>query len=137
MKTKNLLFIGFLLIFLTEGLSYGQDATCKLKVIYFHAENRCPTCLAIEKHAEEVLKESYKTQLESGEITFKAVNIDETANRDIAKKYKIYGSALLLIDVKTSKEKVVDFTDEAFSYAKNEPDKYKELLKNRIKELIK
>jgi thiol-disulfide isomerase/thioredoxin len=137
MKTKNLLFIGFLLVFLIGGVSYAQEAKCKLKVIYFHAENRCPTCLAIEKHAEDVLKDSYKTEMESGVIKYLAVNIDESNNRDIAKKYKIYSSSLLLIDLKTGKEKVIDFTDEAFSYAKNEPEKYKELLKNKIKELIK
>ncbi|MBN2680932.1 MAG: thioredoxin family protein [Bacteroidales bacterium] len=137
MKTKNLFYLGFMLVFLTGDFSLAQETKCKLKVIYFHAENRCPTCLAIEKHAEEVLQESYKTQLDNGEITFKAVNVDETANRDIAKKYKVYGSALMLIDVSSGKEKVVDFTDQAFSYAKNEPDKYKELLKTKIKELIK
>ena len=134
---KLLLLIVLFSSVLMINFSFAQTGTCKLKVLYFHATNRCPGCMAIENKTKEVLEESFKTQVENGTIVFKSYNVDDAENKAISKKYKAYGPTLMLIEIDGKTEKEIDYTDTGFSYAKNEPDKYKTMLKQQIQDLIK
>ncbi|MBN2890243.1 MAG: hypothetical protein JXL97_00110 [Bacteroidales bacterium] len=106
----------------------NSDAT--LQVIYFHGTNRCATCNAVEDNAKNLLETEYSSELENGAITFQSLNMEEEQNKEIVEKYLISYSTLLLI----KGEKVTDLTDMAFQYAKNDPEGYKEILKEEIKE---
>ncbi len=121
----------------TESVSFiSKDA--KINVFYFHGTNRCVTCNAVESNALELLNQDFKDKLDDGTIYFNSFNIDEKENKAIAEKYLISYSTLLIITLDSEgKEVVNDLTDMAFQYAKNQPDKYKELLKNEIDELLK
>ena len=113
-----------------------STTNAKLEIIYFHSTNRCATCNAVENNAKSLLEEGFKTQLDNGDIIFKSLNIDESENNALSKKYLISYSTLLLINHQNGKEEVTDFTETAFKYAKNEPDKYKELLKTEINKIL-
>ena len=63
--------------------------------------------------------------------------MDEDKNKSIAEKYEATGSALFLVKTTAGKEKRTDLTDFAFSYARNNPDKFKGGLKDKINELLK
>ena len=105
-----------------------------VKVYYFHSTNRCATCNAVENVTKMVINEQFKEQISKGLIEFKSINIDEEVNEKLVKKYKIVFSTLLIIN----KNGVAnDYTDTAFQYAKNNPDKYKELLKVEINKALK
>jgi len=105
-----------------------------VKVYYFHSTNRCATCNAVENVTKMVINEQFKEQVSKGLIEFKSINIDEEVNEKLVKKYKIVFSTLLIIN----KNGVAnDYTDTAFQYAKNNPDKYKELLKVEINKALK
>ena len=103
-------------------------------VYYFHSTNRCATCNAVENVTKAFLNEQYKDQVSKGLIQFKSINIDEEVNEKLVKKYKIVFSTLLIIN---SNGTTNDFTDTAFQYAKNNPEKYKELLKVEINKALK
>ena len=108
------------------------NADAKIQVIYFHSTNRCATCNAVESNAKKLLNENFKTQIENGNINFSSLNIDEEKNKTITEKYLISTSTLLIINNNTKEEIVVDFTTDAFKYARTEPIKYTELLKEEI-----
>jgi len=137
-QMKKLLFIGLILLTLSSisGVTYAQDTKCKLNVLYFHATSRCPTCLAIEEQTNIVLQENFKDQTVNGIIKFESINIDEEKNQEIVSKYKIYGSALLLISIE-GKGVIVDFTNIAFSYARNNPKQFRQELLDKINKLLK
>ena len=135
MKTKVIPLIIMSLIF--GSTLFGQTPTQKLDVIYFHATRRCPTCLAIEENTRKTLDTYFSNQLKNGMIRLTVINVDEDKNKAIAEKYEATGSALFLTKTKNGKEIKNDLTDFAFSYARNNPDKFMAGLKDKINELLK
>jgi len=115
----------------------AQTPTKKLEVIYFHATRRCPTCLAIEENTRKALDTYFSDQLKNGTIKLTVINVDEDKNKAIAEKYEATGSALFLTRNNNGKENKNDLTDFAFSYARNNPDKFMADLKDKINELLK
>jgi hypothetical protein len=121
----------------SDSLNTDKNMNLKLEIIYFHATNRCPTCNAVENNAKQLLEENFKQQMNNGEISFKSLNFDEKENKSITEKYQVSFSTLLLINHQNGKETLNDFTETAFMYAKNEPEKYKALLKDEINKILK
>jgi cytochrome oxidase Cu insertion factor (SCO1/SenC/PrrC family) len=118
----------------TENMTTNSNS--KIEIIYFHTTNRCATCNAVESNAKKLLEENFKAQLDKGEISFASLNIDEDKNKALAEKYLVSFSTLLIINNNEAEPKVTDFTDKAFEYAKNNPEKYIELLKEEINKQI-
>ena len=103
-------------------------ATTKVEVYYFHNTRRCATCQSVESVTKETLEETYPEEMKNGEIIFQSLNIEEDENEALAKELEIAGQTLLFI--KDGKKK--DFTNDAFMYARSNPDK----LKKKIKQFI-
>lgn len=135
MKPRILPLIIMSLIF--GSTLFGQTPTQKLDVIYFHATRRCPTCVAIEENTRKTLDTWFSNQLKNGTIKLTVINVDEDKNKAIAEKYEATGSALFLTKTSNGKESKNDMTDFAFSYARNNPDKFMTGLKDKINELLK
>jgi hypothetical protein len=74
-----------------------QQASHKLVAYYFHRTQRCRTCLTIEAYAEEALAEAFPEALESEELQWQAVNLDELANEHFVEDYQLTSSALVLV----------------------------------------
>jgi len=114
----------------------NTNPNTKLEVLYFHATMRCVTCNAVENMTKKILEETFQSQIGNGAISFKSINVDDSENRAISEKYEVSFSTLLLINHKSGKEEVMNFTETAFKYANNEPDKYSELLKSEINKIL-
>jgi len=126
----------------TETKSATTDSTKtsanqKLQIYYFHLTNRCVTCNSIEANVKSLLETNFKKEMESGEISFQSINIEEKENYEIAEKYQTANASLFLTRVVKGSEKTIDLTTEAFSYSKNEADKFKSIVKDSVNVLIK
>lgn len=104
----------------------------KLTVYYFHAASRCATCLAIESNTKKTLQTYFSKELAGGTIEFRTVNVDEKANEELAERYEASGSALFLSKTVKGKEIKKDLTNFAFSYGRNNPEKFMQGLKEEI-----
>lgn len=111
----------------------------RLIVYYFHRTQRCHTCLTMEAYARAALDEDLFDAMESGELKWRAVNVDETANEHFVNEYELYASALVMVEregdeVKRSKklEQIWDLVgdewkfrtfvrDEALAYLEDTP----------------
>lgn len=113
-----LLFIGF-----SSTNAQSKVNPVHVEVYYFHATNRCVTCEAVEAVTKEALKQYYGDQ-----ITLKSINREEDKTNPLIKKHQISGQTLLIL----KGEKAVNLTNDAFMYARTNPDK----LKTKIKETI-
>jgi len=100
----------------------------KVEVYYFHNTRRCATCQAVESVTKETLEESYPEEMKNGEIIFQSLNIEDNENDAIVKALDISGQTLLFI--KNDEKK--DLTNDAFMYARSNPDK----LKKKIQQFI-
>jgi hypothetical protein len=95
------------------------------RVYYFHLTHRCVTCQTVEKVAQQSVNELYPDAVKDGGLTFQSVNIEDKANKDLVKKLKVQGQALLIIHGADR----FDITDKGFLYAVNEPAKLKAEIK--------
>ncbi len=126
------------LIFLLLAVStvFAQKPV-KLKIVYFHSERRCPTCISIEENTQKTLKTYFSTQLKDGSITFEVLNAEKAENQKMVEKYKAEGSSLYLTSITGKKEKTTDFTTFAFSYSRNQAEKFIAGLKAEIEKGLK
>lgn len=104
-----------------------------VEVIYFHGKQRCATCRAIEQVTREVVEQQFAEQVKNGTVKLRIVDISDPKNEQIADKYEIAFSSLLVVKHIGQNETVVNLTDDGFSYARNEPETFKKKLTESIK----
>jgi hypothetical protein len=139
MKTEIRILATLILTAMTALLNAQEtkEVTPMVRVLYFHGINRCMTCNGMEKYTGELLQTEYARELQNGQITFQVFNFEDEANAGIVKKYGIESSALLLVTEKNGKEKVSNITDIGFSYAKNDPEKFKKEVSIKLNEKLR
>ncbi len=79
-----------------SDLNFGSkaDQENSIVVYYFHATERCETCLAMEDFTKTAVQTySRPNQMK---IALEAVNIDFAENQKFVKIYGLYGSAVIL-----------------------------------------
>jgi len=104
----------------------------EVNVYYFHFTRRCPTCIAVEEKTNEILKQLYANEIENGTISFKSYNLDESESKEIAEKVGVSGQTLLFV----KGEEKIDLTSEGFMYARSNPEKLEEKIKETVGKLM-
>ena len=107
----------------------NMETDAILSVYFFHLTARCEACTAVEENTVRVLDKYYKSQLKSGTIGFRSINIDDRENRALTERYKISYTSLLLVRADGT---FTDFTNTALNYANMAPARFEELLKMEI-----
>lgn len=119
----------------TQTMANALSNPDRIEVLYFHGAQRCITCRAIEKHTKELLDSLYASEMENGTIVYKAIDISQKENQDIAEKYEVTWSSLFINKWDNGNENANNMTEYAFSYAKGQPETFKTGLKDKIEEL--
>ena len=116
----------------TENKQTRKDV---VEVLYFHGEQRCATCMAIEKNVKELVETVYAEELKNGKLVFRSLDI---AKEDaLAERYEVSWSSLIIVDYdKSGKESATNMTEFAFGNARIDPDKFKQGLSERITEML-
>jgi hypothetical protein len=104
----------------------------KIEAYYFHFTSRCVTCRTIEAKANENLEVLYPEQVKKGLITFQSLNLDEESNNLIARKLGVSGQTLLLV----KGNKKINLTNEGFMYAMVKPEKFKDVMNEKMELLL-
>ena len=71
---------------------------------YFHGSFRCATCYRIEQYSREAVETNFKSEMDSGKVIFKEINVEEKGNEHFTKDYQLYTKSLVLSLVKDDKE---------------------------------
>lgn len=126
---KRTIFLNVVLIALFSGfLANAQTGNlAKVQAYYFHNATRCETCRTVEAEAKQNLKELY-----GDKVSFQALNLEDKAAQEIAKKLKVSGQTLLVVN----DTKQVNLTNEGFLYAVTNPDKFKSIIKEKVDPLV-
>ena len=101
--------------------------TNTVEVYYFHFTKRCLTCQAIETQSKKII-----TDLYGDKVSFTALNLDENEGTAKGKELGINGQTLLIVKGNTQ----INLTNEGFMYARNNPEKLKQILKEKIDPLL-
>jgi hypothetical protein len=130
---KNVLTIVLMLLFVAAF----AEKPAKLKIIYFHLERRCPTCISIEENTKKTLDTYFAKQMEDGTIVFQVYDAEDSKNQQLVEKYEADGSSLFLTQINDGKETTTNFTNFAFSYSRNEAEKFIAGLKEEIEKNLR
>lgn len=125
---KLLLLTATLLFPLLINAGKNESPSPKVTVYYFHYTQRCKTCQAIETETKKTVETDFADQIKKGTVSFESVNLDETKNNALAKKWKVSSQTLLIVSGSKSK----DLTDDAFRYAMAEPGKLNALIRSTV-----
>ncbi len=142
MKETKTLWILLLITTLFSSCQNGQqsgdskDAGVKpddssIHVYYFHSSIRCETCIAVDEHTHQYLRELFPEEMKKGEITFRSINIDKDDAGALVHKYQIYGQTMLFV----KGDEVINMTDEAFQYVLTRPEKWRQMVEETINSL--
>lgn len=132
---KKLLSLISLVLILTACGSKGNKTTeaiasnksiaidaAQTTVLYFHSNHRCATCMAVENVAKESLNEN---------MPFYSIDITLDENKELVKQYGVAGQTLLIV----KGEQKINVTNEAFMYARSQPEKVKAKIQSAIASL--
>jgi hypothetical protein len=104
----------------------------KIEAYYFHFTARCTTCRTIEAKAKENLETLYPNQVKQGLITFQSLNLEEASTKPLAEKLGVSGQTLLLV----KGDQKINLTNEGFMYAVAKPEKFKEIINEKVDGLL-
>ena len=77
-------------------INNSSSGVTQVEVYHFHPNQGCKTCTAIGDYAEELVKTSYPTELESKKMIFDHINFQDPKNADLVKKFEVTGSSLMI-----------------------------------------
>jgi hypothetical protein len=106
----------------------------KVEVYYFHATMRCPTCLAVEEQTRKTLDENFGEEMKAGTIKLSVLNFEEKENIELAEKFQVGWSSLILYVPESGKS--VNLTEDAFANARTKPDEFRQELKDNIQKML-
>lgn len=139
---KRILTIGVMLLSLmgcggrnsqkASESSTATDSRAAVKVFVFHAAQRCATCKAIDAVVAEVMNNDFADDMKSGKTAFMDVDISKPENKGLVEKYEIYSTSLLI----DASGKVTNLTNDAFQYARSNPDRLKEIFRTEISKAL-
>ena len=115
-----------------EGVKTSDNNSDKIEAYYFHFTARCTTCRTIEAEAKKDLETLYPNQFKEGLITFQSMNLEEDSTKPVAKRLGVSGQTLMLV----KGNKKINLTNEGFMYAVVKPDKFKEIINEKVDGLM-
>lgn len=82
------------------GVQAYPAASTRVAAYYFHPHRRCPACRHVESVAAQTIEQQFSKQLTTQEIIWHSIDVEDPANRQLASRYEIYWSALVLIKLR-------------------------------------
>lgn len=78
----------------------ARSSTHARKVVatYFHGNVRCPTCRKVEAYAREAVEEGFKSEVASGAVEFRAVNLDAAGNEHFIEDYRLTNKSVVVTE---------------------------------------
>ncbi|MFI3287888.1 MAG: nitrophenyl compound nitroreductase subunit ArsF family protein [Rikenellaceae bacterium] len=95
-------------------------------VLYFHGKQRCATCVAIGTEAAELV-----AQLADEGVAMVTIDFSTPEGEKIADSYEIASSSLIVV----KDGKVDNLTAMSFQYARNNPEVFKENLREAVQKI--
>lgn len=121
----------------TQPVNNIQPAETRVEVVYFHAAQRCVTCLCFEEHINAVIDKYFQDAISKGKLVYRVLNVQAAANRTIAQKYKAVGSQLFINTVMNGVDNIVDVQEIWDWECRTKPTSFEEKVKSTIENYLK
>ncbi len=121
--TKKILAAMLILVLAASPFLFAENGGAaeenRVDVYYFYGDPRCPTCRKLESYTRETVEKDFKTQVSSGAVVFRPVNVDKKENEHFVKKYKLYTKSVVLSLVRGGKETKYANLEKVWQYVGN------------------
>ena len=124
-KSWRLLFLlAPIICLVAPSVAADKEVASPLKLVayYFHATQRCATCMAIESYSKEALQTKFGEQLKTGVIEWRAVDVQQPENRHFIRDYRLYTSSLVLVKFNNGKKGEWRTLDKTWSLVRKKSD---------------
>lgn len=125
------LLIGLSTSCTAQGEKSNNESSVKqaneVTVYYFHNARRCTTCKAVEAESKKAVEALY-----GDKVPFEAYNLESDAGEQKAKEVGASGQSLLIV----SGDKKINITNQGFLNARKNPEKLKQVIKEKTDPLI-
>ena len=102
-------------------------------ILQFHRTQRCPFCLNMENNTKETLNTFFPDDMKDKNIVFRTVDMELPRYKSLVKKYDLFTSTLVLVDVAGGIESRWEIVTEAW-YLTNKKLKFLEMLRSELLE---
>jgi hypothetical protein len=103
--TPQMLAAGQSAVAQTESsLAASALPTRRIVASYFHNTTRCVTCRTIEQRARETMESSFAAEVASGQLVWRALNMELKENEHYAIDYSLTSPSLVLTEVDGDRE---------------------------------
>jgi len=133
---KRFMLICLLILSITSIDSYSKEKNVRIDVMYFHTTVRCESCLKIEEHIFNTIKDVFEKEQKDNLITVKSIDFWEEGNEHFEKAYKFDTQTLILSKKVNGKEVKWKNLDKIFDYAGNYLH-FQKYLKEEIESFMK
>ncbi|MCL4218137.1 MAG: hypothetical protein KJ052_14200 [Candidatus Hydrogenedentes bacterium] len=79
------------------GPAQLDQSRSDIVVYYFDSDKQCTTCDNLKSYTLEALQTYFPSQVESGEITWRVVDVDEPGNEHYVTEFGLYSKAVVLV----------------------------------------
>lgn len=104
-------------------------------VTYFTTDQRCPTCIKIEKQTREAVETGFANELASGEVRFRTLNLDHAENAHFAKDYGLAFKSVVISDRHHGKEAKWEKFDKVWDLV-GEPEAFAAYLQEGLRKYL-
>jgi hypothetical protein len=127
----NHLFLG-----VSPAMAEETSAGGTVTAYYFHGTFRCPTCHKLEEYAKEAIESNFKTDLASGKLSFKIVNVENKGNEHFVQDYQLYTKSVVLSLSKDGKEVRSKNLDKIWQLVRNK-EQYESYVRDEVAAFLK
>jgi hypothetical protein len=126
----------------SNGSPVGENAATAdapehlVVVTYFTSDQRCPTCLKIEKQTRATLESCFSEQLASGEMRFQTLNFDRPENKHFIDDYGLAFKTVVVSERKKGEEAAWEKFDKVWDLV-GEPEAFSAYLEEGIRKHLK
>ena len=106
----------------------------KVIVYYMHATIRCVTCNSIEAMAAKLIDTTFSKAKRAGRLVWKEVDFQE--NPDLAKRYDVVSSCIVVVNVRDGKEVAFKRLDDVWLLA-DKPQQFNDYVARAVEEYLK
>lgn len=108
-----------------------------VEVLYFHNDDRCETCEAIERLTTEVINSKFSKELNNGKLQLSIIDFSTTEGEKIANMYEVTKTTLFINKWYGGTVSCDNLTEYGFATATTNPEEYKLQIEAKLTMLLK
>jgi len=119
-----------------QEITKADSGTCRVIAYYFHGNRRCISCKKIESYTHEAIEQGFKSEIESGQLSWQPTNVDQKENNHFIKDYQLYTKSVIISRRVNDKEVEWKNLQEVWKLLGNEKA-FKEYIQDEIRSFLR